>query len=417
MSCPWCGDECRCNPQSVARPAHLRPRFEPENLPTTSSRLVDPDTYDASEEQFAAILEVPAPTRTRPRFVVEADSSTTGGDQLGSTVFANSGDPGSGTQANEDRAVSGEQQSGSVATNESMPVPETSEREARDTGFPEHDPDFWKQQVAARVDSFRARRKPRPPRYPSLTLRFDPPEVRYESSHSSSFANAAPAITHTSAPDYERGSAIVEHPSPAPESARILEFPRSYDGPPPVDYELAEPVLDRPRIVEAPEVEPPRPALGGIIIESEEEEADRRPSFEVPLQSAPMGRRVLAGAVDGIFVMTASGLFAFIFFRIAAVIPPLTQLLSLGLGFTLLFWAAYQYLLLTYAGSTPGLRLARLELRRFDGSPVLRNVRRWRVLTSVLSALSVGLGFAWCFLDEDALCWHDRITRTYLAPK
>jgi hypothetical protein len=119
MSCPWCGDECRCSPQSVARRAHLRPRFEPENLPATSSRLVDPDTYDASEEQFAASLEVPAPPRTRPRFVVEADSSTTGGDQLGPAGFANSGDPGSGTQANEDTAASGEQQSGTVATNES----------------------------------------------------------------------------------------------------------------------------------------------------------------------------------------------------------------------------------------------------------------------------------------------------------
>jgi hypothetical protein len=27
------------------------------------------------------------------------------------------------------------------------------------------------------------------------------------------------------------------------------------------------------------------------------------------------------------------------------------------------------------------------------------------------------MGYAWLFLDEDALCWHDRITHTYLAPK
>jgi len=25
------------------------------------------------------------------------------------------------------------------------------------------------------------------------------------------------------------------------------------------------------------------------------------------------------------------------------------------------------------------------------------------------------LGYAWCFFDEDQLCWHDRITRTYMA--
>ena len=75
-----------------------------------------------------------------------------------------------------------------------------------------------------------------------------------------------------------------------------------------------------------------------------------------------------------------------------------------------LLWSAYQYLLLVYSGTTPGLKLAKLELHRFDGSPVPLRVRRWRVLTSVLSGLSLGLGYAWCFLDEDRLCWHDRIT-------
>ena len=31
----------------------------------------------------------------------------------------------------------------------------------------------------------------------------------------------------------------------------------------------------------------------------------------------------------------------------------------------------------------------------------------------ILSAVSLGLGFAWAFFDEDTLCWHDRMTRTY----
>jgi hypothetical protein len=74
-------------------------------------------------------------------------------------------------------------------------------------------------------------------------------------------------------------------------------------------------------------------------------------------------------------------------------------------------------LLLVYSGSTLGLRLARLELSRFDGSPAGRSLRRWRVLASCLSAASLGMGYTWVFLDEDSLCWHDRITHTYLAPK
>jgi uncharacterized RDD family membrane protein YckC len=82
-----------------------------------------------------------------------------------------------------------------------------------------------------------------------------------------------------------------------------------------------------------------------------------------------------------------------------------------------LFWCAYQYLLLVHTGTTPGLKLAKLQLRRFDGSAVSLKGRRWRVLASFLSGLSLGIGYLWCFLDEDQLCWHDRITHTYMAPR
>jgi hypothetical protein len=56
-------------------------------------------------------------------------------------------------------------------------------------------------------------------------------------------------------------------------------------------------------------------------------------------------------------------------------------------------------------------------LARFDGTRTNRSLRRWRVLASYLSAISLAMGYAWVFLDEDALCWHDRITHTFLAPK
>ena len=34
-------------------------------------------------------------------------------------------------------------------------------------------------------------------------------------------------------------------------------------------------------------------------------------------------------------------------------------------------------------------------------------------LALALSSVSLGLGFVWAIVDEDTLCWHDRITRTY----
>jgi uncharacterized RDD family membrane protein YckC len=126
---------------------------------------------------------------------------------------------------------------------------------------------------------------------------------------------------------------------------------------------------------------------------------------------------VVAALVDGIVITAAAALFGFIFWKITAVRPPLVQILGLAAGIPCLFWAAYQYLLVVYAGSTPGLRVAGLELARFDGTSTRRSLRRWRVLGSWLSAVSLGMGYAWVFLDEDNLCWHDRITHTYFAPK
>jgi len=129
-----------------------------------------------------------------------------------------------------------------------------------------------------------------------------------------------------------------------------------------------------------------------------------------------MARRTSSAAADGLIVATASVLFGYVFWKVAGIRPPRLQLLGLAAGLPCLLWAAYQYLLLVYSGSTPGLRMAGLELARFDGTRTNRRLRRWRVFASYLSAISLAMGYAWVFLDEDALCWHDRITHTFLAP-
>jgi len=182
--------------------------------------------------------------------------------------------------------------------------------------------------------------------------------------------------------------------------------------------ELAEPLFDRPRILEVPETLLPPPALGGILIEAAEDPVpDKRPGFELPLQAAPMVRRLMAAAFDLLLVLVAFTLFAYTFFRMTSIVLPLRQALSISAALIAVFWAGYQYLLLVCAGTTPGLTVGRLRLSRFDGTAAPRSLRRWRVATSLLSGFSLALGYAWCFFDEDQLCWHDRITRTYLAPK
>jgi uncharacterized RDD family membrane protein YckC len=312
---------------------------------------------------------------------------------------------------------------------------------------PEDSPE-WRNEVAARLNRYQARRKPRPPRYPSLQLRFEeenstraaageqaqtptfPHSVgttSYQALALDSFAESAPPHVEPpvseARPQQKTASLRADEssqppaPIPSPASAKIIEFPRSWTPPAAPLDELAEPVTDRPRILEAPEFLPPAPALGGITIEpAPHPELEKRPGIDIPLQSAPLARRILSAALDGVIIAVACALFGFIFWKMTAIQFSRFQMVALLSPLFGVLWAAYQYLLLVYSGSTPGLRLAKLQLARFNGSRASRRLRRWRVLASFLSALSLGMGYAWVFLDEDALCWHDRITHTYLAP-
>jgi len=337
----------------------------------------------------------------------------------------------------------------SVAT-DAQPAPEVS-GDLRKSD--ESDSAAWRQEIAARLSRYQSRRKPRPPRYPSLRLQFAKNENNEErernASTSPTRSNPAQAalgtqtsqqISHSAlafegfaepAEDFAAAGSEVENRAAtnsreAPPvsnastgaSAKIIEFPRIWNPPArPLD-ELAEPVITAPRILDVPEFVPPPPALGGITIEKlSPVEIERRPGIDFPLQGASLGRRISAAAIDSVLVAAAGFAFGFIFWKMTGLRPPRLQIIEMAGGFGALFWAAYQYLLTVYSGATPGLRLARLELGRFDGTRANRRLRRWRVLASFLSAVSLGMGYAWVFLDEDALCWHDRITHTYLAPK
>jgi uncharacterized RDD family membrane protein YckC len=285
------------------------------------------------------------------------------------------------------------------------------------------DAESWRGEVAVRLERYRARRAPRAPRYPSLLLPFDS-AASWSRSASESNSAAAPMPARENlglrmeqpaaakVPNVANSrSAMAVEPEP---SARVIEFPRSAAIPVSWLPELAEPLVDHPRIVEAPEVLPPPPALGGILIEPVAAKEENRTGVDFPQFSASIPRRLLAGLVDRLILGVALAAFAAIFLRLNPARAPLPVLIAGFLIVALLLWAAYEFLFVVYTGSTPGLRALRLRLVRFDGSPAGRRVRRWRVLASFLSACSLGLGYLWSILDEDGLCWHDRITRTHI---
>lgn len=304
--------------------------------------------------------------------------------------------------------------------------------------------DSWRDELAARLERYRTRRKPRSPRYPSLLLPFDAPASWSRSTPSASFgstnlgSNALATARACDEPEVEQNRQVAEssasevyeevrysrvEPSLEP-SAKIIEFPRSAAIPVFHASPLADPIFDRPRIVEAPEILPPPPALGGILIEPVQQEAsDRRTESPYAFPSASIARRALAALVDGMIVIASSAVFTAIFFGLNLSLVPNLQnlrgsLLLPAVGILIVavvLWSAYEFSFVVYTGSTLGLRAVRLQLATFDGSPLTRSHRRWRVLASFLSALSVGLGYLWCALDQDGFCWHDRITRTHVV--
>jgi uncharacterized RDD family membrane protein YckC len=388
----------------------MKSRFQPDTdsggrLPP-AVRLIDPEAYDASEQRLAAsVNQEPA----SPRFVVDAVQPLPSNSRVAQDSSADEGA--------QFRTVNPDTRGPLEPAAQGFLLPPELVEAA--------DSNSWRREVAARMDNYRARRRPRAPHYPSLQLKFDPPETSWTANPVASqpMAMVSPsrlAVALRDAlpvPQEEEEAAAPVQPGRDEARARIFEFPRPVSLPAPVFDGVAEPVVARPRILEVPELVLPPPALGGILMEPVEEPAkERRPGFELPLQAAPMSSRLWAGACDGLLVVAAFAVFAYIFFRTTSMMPPLR--LTVGASVILLgvFWMAYQYLLLVYAGTTPGLRLAHLKLGRFDGTTVPRKIRRWRVLASVLSGLSLALGYAWCFLDEDRLCWHDRITGTYMAP-
>src|SRR6266700_6297831 len=359
-----------------------------------ASTYFDPEAPDMSEQQFSASLEIPL---ERPIFVVDAPISSPEEVEENPVAAAASVEAAKASSTAAVQGTAGELSRGMLGEDSIPPSSGT-------------DGDDWRDLVSAKINTYRSR-KPRIDRYPSLQLQFEQRTYR-NAGRSETGGNTSTPMSELVRLEESSGPVVAVSTEA---TARVLEFPRANALPVRQD-DLADPIIDRPRIVEAPELLHAPPAMGGILIDPvQEPEPERRPGFDMPLQSAPLSRRLLAGGTDLLVLATAIAVFESIVIRVAG---PLTSRASgeLAIGLLAFLWPTYQYCLLVFSATTPGLRLSKLAVTRFDGTGAPKKLRRWRVLASLLSCVSLGLGYAWCFLDEDQLSRHDRITRTHIAP-
>lgn len=403
MTCKICGELCRCS----------------EPIEEVSRRITfsDLDPYDPSEEQFASSLSQPSENLDQDEEAVEPIATSNLAESLQRARSAGHG------EMNE-RLTLAESNSASVPKSE--------------------EPDSWKQEVSFRLKKYKNRRREQIGQstlgfnFESTTANhvFLQPEGARETTDLTDdqgeqfltpahLGSAAPELA-TGMPDLDTASLfaqptrVVEEeqaPLDVPDVGKLIEFPRAlYLGPAVNPHELADPVLETPRILDVPESMPaPPPPLSEIELEPAGEEVDPR-LLEPVLDVAPLPQRVFASVVDCVVVLAAAALFGTIAVKIAgpSLLPDKRTALITAAIVPATLWAMYNYLFLVYGGRTLGMILARLYLVTFDTGPVRRATRTLRVVALQLSCLSLGLGLIWAFIDEDQICWHDRISHTYL---
>lgn len=284
----------------------------------------------------------------------------------------------------------------------------------------------WRREVSQRVTRFRTRRGLP---VPEASMSFD-----FEAASPEAAAPAAPAGAVLNAPD----------PDDARQELKVIKFPRLTETEQP--GLLAAPVEElAPRIFEdaSAEMEYEDSVEGAEYSEETADEAELMenwntsvaiapalPSFtldaatpeaepaglttELPIQMAPVGLRGIVVLLDGLVALAAAGLFSYLADYFGALPADPKILLAVEVLAVVFFWFTYQLLYLTYAGKTLGMVITRVDLCTFEGEPVSRLRRQARAFSMLLSVLAAGLGYIWVLFDEDALCWHDRITRTVM---
>lgn len=140
--------------------------------------------------------------------------------------------------------------------------------------------------------------------------------------------------------------------------------------------------------------------------------AAERPVDRPGLPPAPLGRRFLSAALDASFVLLAFG----VILLVAAwrgvpfsVAPNFLRAYAVLLG---ALGLAYKAVPVILNGDSPGLRLSRLRLLRFDRRPPGVRERLIRLVSACVSVGGLGAGVLWAVLSREKHTWHDLISRT-----
>jgi uncharacterized RDD family membrane protein YckC len=130
---------------------------------------------------------------------------------------------------------------------------------------------------------------------------------------------------------------------------------------------------------------------------------------------ASLEERRFAAAIDVACLLFAYGGFLALFGSLGGQFT-LSKLSATvyALSFAIVY-LQYFALFTVFGGTTPGMMFRGLQVASFTGDPPTPRQMVLRSAGYIISAGTFFLGFAWAWWDEDALTWHDRLSKTYLA--
>jgi uncharacterized RDD family membrane protein YckC len=237
----------------------------------------------------------------------------------------------------------------------------------------------WRGELNQRLQAYRARRRKAFPNEAQT-------ELPFESRHP-----VAAVVVQTEEPSTAAGDprddfaftiAIGRPPQKAePDDARLL-----------IDVSL-------PPLAEEPEEAPEPP--------------EESPSELYPVATLHERRR--AALIDAACLAFAYGGFLALFGSLGGQFT--FSKLSAAVCFSTFAFVYIQYfgLFTIFGGTTPGMMVRGLQVESFTGDSPTAQQLFWRTAGYMISASTFFLGFFWALWDEDAMTWHDRLSRTYLA--
>lgn len=221
----------------------------------------------------------------------------------------------------------------------------------------------WRQEVARRLDAYRARRR------------------RYDDDEEDNPQTELPFLA---------AAEKQEVPEEEPEK--------------PVSWRI------RPRRVEQVEISLAQPELD--FATSHDYRAHPQTAL---ITVAALEERRWAGVIDILFLCLTYAGFLGLFHSLGGTLALAKIDAAVYVATFFLLYVQYFTLFTTFAGATPGMQLRNLYIVRLDGTLPDTRQLLWRSFGYVLSAGTVMLGFLWSLWDEDRFTWHDRMSQTFLT--